>query len=99
MQDLDAITKRVPDEILPEITATQSWCCENGCGETQPTRVDFDYWTATDADTGELLYRVSGGVYASKCCEAKLELWDEAVGDCIEWEPTNLDEIDRARKS
>ena len=94
---MENITQHAPDEELPEITATQSWCCENGCGETTPVQTEFEYWSARDAETGALIQRRIGKVWVSKCCEAALELYDDAAnegrGDVISWTAKNADQL------
>lgn len=92
------VTHPIPDEVLPQITETQSWCCEE-CGSGKPQKYFFSYSTSHDVATGELLERRAGAVWKSSCCNAELMLFDEAVGDFIKWEPTNIDDINRALRS
>lgn len=63
-------------EQLPTITNQQIWCCANGCGECRPVQIDFEYSRTEDMD-GNLLDSKTEKVWASHCCHAELELWDE----------------------
>ena len=92
------ITK-APDEVLPELTRHQVWCCAKGCGPISPVMKEFAYQETFDANSGEVLSKVVGNVWVSPCCGAELMLWDESVpqgrhmGDFIEWKPTNLNQL------
>jgi hypothetical protein len=66
---------------LPQLTATQSWCCGNGCGECKPKETLFEY-SRTEFPNGEVHSRHEP-LYVSACCYAELFLWDEAVQDVI----------------
>lgn len=95
----DNITRQVPDEQLPEITSTQQWCCEHGCGETVPVQKEFTYRETFDMQTGSLVGRTIGKVWVSNCCGAGLILWDESVpqgkymGNFIDWKPANAADL------
>lgn len=68
------------DETLPELTATQTWCCAGGCGDCSPKEIAFPYSIIRDAETDELIERRTHRAYVSNCCGADLMLWDESVG-------------------
>ncbi len=91
--DIEKITQRVPDEILPAVTPTQNWCCSEGCGVTTPVMADFSYWEARDATTGKLLQRRAGKVWVSHCCGAEIDLYDDLACDFVKWQPENEAEL------
>lgn len=68
---------------LPVITARQSWCCENGCGECRPVQIDFEYYREEDGN-GNLIERKTEKMWASHCCGADLMLWDDDKQDFVE---------------
>jgi hypothetical protein len=69
---------------LPELTATQSWCCEHGCGETKP-RVDQFEYSRTEDKHGRLLESKAAPVWRSTCCGAELFLFDDATQTSTPW--------------
>lgn len=74
----------VPAETLPEIGPTQSWSCENGCGECKPKQIDFEY-ARTEDPPGTVTERKVGKIWVSECCEADLMLWDEGKQNFVDF--------------
>ena len=74
---------------LPTITERQSWCCENGCGECRPVQIDFEYSRTEDMD-GNLIDSKTEKIWASHCCEAGLDLWDEDSQRFVEFEYVSI---------
>jgi len=70
---------------LPTLTATQSWCCENGCGETTPRVEQFEYSRLEDK-RGRLIESKTAPVWRSTCCGADLFVYDEASSTSTPWE-------------
>lgn len=70
---------------LPEIGKTQSWCCENGCGECKPVMDDFEY-SRTEDMAGNLIESKTEVVWVSNCCKADLMLWDEDKQNFVDFE-------------
>ena len=73
---------------LPKITPTQSWACENGCGECKPVLRDIIVYEAMDADTGKLIHLETEPAWVSDCCEVELLLYDESISDFVDYQIT-----------
>ena len=71
---------RSMDETLPELTATQEWCCAGGCGPCTAKEIAFPYSTTRDAETGAIIEQRTHRAYVSSCCDDELMLWDDSVG-------------------
>jgi hypothetical protein len=69
---------------LPELTATQMWCCGLGCGECKPKKILFEY-SRTEFDNGEVHSKYTPE-FVSSCCGAELFLWDESIKDDVPYE-------------
>lgn len=70
---------------LPIASASQQWCCSNGCGECKPRDSTFEYYREEDVD-GNLVESRTQPISVSHCCRADLLLWDESKQDFVEWE-------------
>lgn len=73
------------DEILPELTDTQSFNCVNGCGECKAIEFDFVYSETLDATTDEIIQQKTHKAFKSSCCGDEMEIWDEAIDDAFPW--------------
>lgn len=74
-----------PDKALPDLQAGQSWCCDNGCGETTPVVKQLEYSREEDR-AGNLIESKTVPVWRSECCGAGLFIHDQATDDSTSWE-------------
>jgi hypothetical protein len=51
------------------------WTCNNGCGNCDVKRIDFEY-SRTEDMAGNVLERSTEPRLVSKCCGAGLVMWD-----------------------
>ena len=69
--------------ILPTLTATQLWCCSNGCGVCRPVPDEFETMREEDME-GNLIRREVENIFVSHCCREDLMLWDEIKQEFID---------------
>lgn len=75
----------VPKKELPALQDGQSWCCDNGCGETKPVVKQFEYSREEDR-AGNLIESKTVPVWRSGCCGVGLFLHDRATETSTSWE-------------
>lgn len=69
---------------LPTISATQAWCCANGCGECKQKEAEHEYYRQEDLQ-GNLIESKTEVIHVSHCCRADLLLWDQDKQNFVEW--------------
>jgi hypothetical protein len=74
----------VHEKELPALQAGQSWCCDNGCGETTPVIKQFEYSREEDR-AGNLIESKTVPVWRCGCCGAGLSIYDRAVDTFTAW--------------
>lgn len=70
------------DEILPALANNQVFVCEDGCGECKAVEFDFCFRRSKNLATGEVK-EFTHKSYKSSCCGAKVNVWDESIGDIV----------------
>lgn len=69
-------------EYLPELTNTQVFCCDRGCGVCFPIQQEFDIFVEETLD-GEIVKRETELLWVSNCCSTGICVWDYEKDDFI----------------